>query len=114
MPSFRQNKNVLCDLDNIYVYLRARARVAVGRGRPERHEPEPLAIANVEDGCAGPADFQRQKGAVKGGLSSRQPEFEHAPVAHHLNVGQRDSAYSSAVTTPSELVTLTLFSFPLG
>src|SRR5262249_26221250 len=32
MPSFGQNKNVVCYLDNIFVYLRARANDAIGRG----------------------------------------------------------------------------------
>ncbi len=55
MPSFRQNKNVMCRLDDIYVYLRARARHAVERGKPERHEPKPAAAVKAEDDCFGPS-----------------------------------------------------------
>ena len=54
MPSFRQNKNVMCYLDNIYIYLRARARHAVERGRPEKHQPKPAAATKTEDECFGP------------------------------------------------------------
>lgn len=53
MPSFRQNKNVMCYLDNIYVYLRARAAGAVGRGKPEKYEPKSPAAAQAEDACLG-------------------------------------------------------------
>lgn len=55
MPSFRENKNVMCYLDNIYVYLRARARRAVARGKPEKHEPKPAAAVQAEDDCMGPS-----------------------------------------------------------
>lgn len=54
MPSFGNNKNVVCYLDNIFVYLRARANEAVPRGRPQKHEPKPAAIAKAEDQCMGP------------------------------------------------------------
>ncbi len=54
MPSFGDNKNVVCYLDNIYVYLRARADGALGRGRPEKHVPKPPAFAKAEDQCMGP------------------------------------------------------------
>ncbi|PWT82489.1 MAG: c-type cytochrome, methanol metabolism-related [Acidobacteria bacterium] len=54
MPSFGNNKNVTCYLDNIYVYLRARSSGAVGRGRPEKHVPKPAAAAKAEDECMGP------------------------------------------------------------
>ena len=55
MPSFRQNKDVMCYLDNIYVYLRARAQQAVDRGKPEKHEVKPAAAAKAEDECFGPS-----------------------------------------------------------
>ena len=55
MPSFRENRNVMCYLDNIYVYLRARARHAVGGGKPEKHEPKPAAATKAEDECFGPS-----------------------------------------------------------
>jgi len=53
MPSFGQNKNVICHLDDIYVYLRARAEGAIGRGKPEKHEPQPAATAQAEEACLG-------------------------------------------------------------
>lgn len=55
MPSFRENRNVMCRLDNIYVYLRARASYAVERGKPAKHEPRPAAAAKAEDDCFGPS-----------------------------------------------------------
>jgi methanol metabolism-related c-type cytochrome len=59
MPSFRQNKNVMCHLDSIYVYLRARAGRAVERGKPEKHAPKPAAAAKAEDECFGPSWHRR-------------------------------------------------------
>jgi hypothetical protein len=59
MPSFSQNKDVMCHLDNIYIYLRARARHAVERGKPEKHEPKPAAAAKAEDECFGPSWHRR-------------------------------------------------------
>jgi methanol metabolism-related c-type cytochrome len=53
MPSFGENKNVVCYLDDIYVYLRARASGALGRGRPARHEDKPPAAQKAEDDCMG-------------------------------------------------------------
>jgi methanol metabolism-related c-type cytochrome len=55
MPSFRENRNVMCHLDAIYIYLSARARSAVGHGKRERHEPKPAAAAKAEDECFGPS-----------------------------------------------------------
>ena len=54
MPSFGQNKNVTCYLDDIYIYLRARSNGAVGRGRPEKYLPKPAAWQKNEDQCMGP------------------------------------------------------------
>ncbi len=54
MPSFGNNKNVVCYLDDIFVYLRARSDDAVGRGRPAKHEPKPPAWAKAQDYCMGP------------------------------------------------------------
>ncbi len=59
MPSFRQNKNVMCHLDSIYVYLSARARRAVEGGKPEKHEPKPAAASKAEDECFGPTWHRR-------------------------------------------------------
>jgi methanol metabolism-related c-type cytochrome len=54
MPSFGDNKNVMCYLDDIYVYLRARADGTQGSGRPASNEAKPkTAIANEND-CMGP------------------------------------------------------------
>jgi methanol metabolism-related c-type cytochrome len=53
MPSFGENKNVMCYIDAIYVYLRARSDGAVGRGRPEKHDPKPEAFSKAEDQCMG-------------------------------------------------------------
>ena len=54
MPSFGNNKNVMCVIDNLYNYLRARANDAIDRGRPEKHEDKPAAAAKWEDTCFGP------------------------------------------------------------
>src|SRR6201984_30569 len=51
MPSFGNNKNVVCYLDDIYVYLRARANDATGRGRPQKHEEKPSAASKAETEC---------------------------------------------------------------
>ncbi len=59
MPSFRENKNVMCHLDAIYVYLKARARQAIERGKPEKHEPKPAAASKAEDECFGPTWHRR-------------------------------------------------------
>jgi hypothetical protein len=53
MPSFGNNQNVVCYLDDLYVYLRARANEAVGRGRPAKHEDKPPAAQKQEDDCMG-------------------------------------------------------------
>jgi methanol metabolism-related c-type cytochrome len=51
MPSFAENKNVTCYLNDIYVYLRARSTDAVPRGRPLKHAPKTAAFGNNEDKC---------------------------------------------------------------
>ena len=53
MPSFGENKNVMCYLDDIYVYLKARADGALPRIRPEDHEPKPPAAKEAENSCMG-------------------------------------------------------------
>ena len=53
MPSFGDNKNVVCYLDNIYTYLRGRNDGAIGRGRPEKHDAKPPAAAKAENECMG-------------------------------------------------------------
>ncbi len=59
MPSFRQNKDVMCHLDSLYIYLSARAARAVERGEPEKHEPKPEAATKAEDECFGPSWHRR-------------------------------------------------------
>ena len=54
MPSWAENKNVMCYLNDIYVYLRARSTGALPRGRPEKHAPRPAAWTKNEDQCMGP------------------------------------------------------------
>jgi methanol metabolism-related c-type cytochrome len=51
MPSFGNNQNVVCYLDDLYIYLRARASDAVGRGRPAKHEDKPPGAQKEEDAC---------------------------------------------------------------
>lgn len=53
MPSFGENPNVMCYLDDIYVYLKARGAGAVSRGRPPKKEPKSDAIRVAEDACLG-------------------------------------------------------------
>jgi methanol metabolism-related c-type cytochrome len=53
MPSFGENRNVMCYLDDIYVYLRARADGALGRIRPEKHDPKPQSAKDAETSCMG-------------------------------------------------------------
>jgi methanol metabolism-related c-type cytochrome len=51
MPSFGNNLNVACHLDDLYVYLRARADDALGRVRPANHEGKPVAAQLAENSC---------------------------------------------------------------
>jgi methanol metabolism-related c-type cytochrome len=53
MPTFGDNKNVMCYIDAIYVYLRARADDAIQRGRPAKHDPKPEGFTKAEDQCMG-------------------------------------------------------------
>ncbi|MBV2185304.1 MAG: c-type cytochrome, methanol metabolism-related [Rhizobium sp.] len=53
MPSFGQNANVMCYLDDIYVYLKARGTDAVARGRPAKKEAKSEAIRQAEADCLG-------------------------------------------------------------
>jgi len=54
MPSFGDNKNVMCYLDDIYVYLRARADGVLPGGRPPSHEPKSKTATDNENDCMGP------------------------------------------------------------
>jgi hypothetical protein len=53
MPSFGNNPNVMCYLDDIYVYLRSRSDGALARVRPEKKEDKAKAYAKAEDSCMG-------------------------------------------------------------
>ena len=58
MPSFRQNKNVMCYLDNIYIYLRAVPGTplnaagprSINRNRPPQRKPKTNASAHCGTG----------------------------------------------------------------
>jgi methanol metabolism-related c-type cytochrome len=51
MPTFADNKNVTCYLNDIYIYLRARSQDAVPRGRPAKHEAKPATYDANETKC---------------------------------------------------------------
>jgi methanol metabolism-related c-type cytochrome len=53
MPSFGENPNVMCYLDDIYVYLKAHGSEAIGRGRPAQKDAKSEAIQEAEDACMG-------------------------------------------------------------
>ena len=53
MPSFGNNPNVMCYLDDIFIYLRARSDGALARVRPEKKEDKTKAYVKAEDSCMG-------------------------------------------------------------
>ncbi|MFD1747890.1 c-type cytochrome, methanol metabolism-related [Salipiger marinus] len=53
MPSFGDNPNVMCYLDDIYVYLKAHGSEAIARGRPAKKEDKSDAIREAENACLG-------------------------------------------------------------
>ena len=53
MPSFADNKNVMCFIQEIYSYLRARSTGALGRGRPAKIAPEPKGFDEASYKCLG-------------------------------------------------------------
>lgn len=53
MPSFGDNKNVMCYLDDIYVYLKAMGMDAIPRGRPAKKADKPESYKETEDACMG-------------------------------------------------------------
>ena len=53
MPSFANNPNAMCYLDDIYVYLRARSNNAIPDGRPAKHEPKTASVEQAEASCMG-------------------------------------------------------------
>lgn len=53
MPSFGDNLNVMCYLDDVYIYLKAVGSEAIPRGRPPEREEKPEAYTEAEDACMG-------------------------------------------------------------
>jgi len=53
MPSFGDNQNVMCYIDDIYDYLKARSDDKLGRGRPMKREEKPAQAKTDEDACFG-------------------------------------------------------------
>jgi methanol metabolism-related c-type cytochrome len=53
MPSFADNKNVMCFIDDIYIYLKARADGAIPRGRPRKRADKPQDAREYEKSCFG-------------------------------------------------------------
>ncbi len=51
MPSFGENKNVMCYLDDIYVYLKARGTEDVARGRPGKKAKKTAEYKEQENAC---------------------------------------------------------------
>jgi methanol metabolism-related c-type cytochrome len=62
MPSFGNNTNVVCYIDDLYIYLRARANDAVGRARPGKHDAKPVAYALAENSCMAQPHDQTEAG----------------------------------------------------
>ena len=58
MPSFGNNKNVMCYINDIYVYLRARGNGDLDRARPEKHTPKPKVYADAETAGNSPVDLE--------------------------------------------------------
>ena len=53
MPSFGDNKNVQCYINDIYVYIRARSIGLLDRQQPSKHEEKPPIYADQETACLG-------------------------------------------------------------
>lgn len=53
MPALGTDKNVMCNLDAIYIYLRARSAGAVDRGKPAKHADKPASFDKQQDACLG-------------------------------------------------------------
>jgi methanol metabolism-related c-type cytochrome len=53
MPSFGDNLNVMCYLDDMYVYLKAVGAEAIPRGRPANRADKPDAYTETENACMG-------------------------------------------------------------
>lgn len=53
MPSFGNNKNVQCYINDIYVYIRARSLDLWGRDQPVKHLEKPAIYGSQETACLG-------------------------------------------------------------
>jgi methanol metabolism-related c-type cytochrome len=53
MPSFGDNQNVMCYIDDIYDYLKARSDGKLGRGRPMKRQEKPAQATEDENACFG-------------------------------------------------------------
>jgi methanol metabolism-related c-type cytochrome len=53
MPSFGENLNVVCYIDDVWAYLKAKADDAIQPGRPAKKEAKPPAAQAYEDACMG-------------------------------------------------------------
>ena len=53
MPSFGDNKNVQCYINDIYTYIRARSLGLMDRERPSKHEEKPPIYGDQETACLG-------------------------------------------------------------
>jgi methanol metabolism-related c-type cytochrome len=51
MPSFGDNKNVMCYLDDMYIYLKARGTDDVPRGRPAKKAKKSAEYKEAESAC---------------------------------------------------------------
>lgn len=53
MPSFGDNPNVMCYIEDIYTYLRARGTETIPRGRPAKRADKTEEFAEAEAACMG-------------------------------------------------------------
>jgi methanol metabolism-related c-type cytochrome len=53
MPSFGDNRNVMCYIDDIYVYLKAVGSGTIPRGRPAKRAEKPASFTEAENACMG-------------------------------------------------------------
>lgn len=53
MPSFADNKNASCYIDDLYIYLRALSTEAIQPGRPEKKDAAPEVFKKTEAECMG-------------------------------------------------------------
>lgn len=53
MPSFGDNANVMCYLDDMYIYLKAVGAEAIPRGRPAERADKPETATEADNACMG-------------------------------------------------------------